>query len=130
MTTHEARKILETIKFLNHKFELRDHMGAATLVITVKAPDTRNRSSVVKVMHESAFHLDMIADANHLVLNVFEALTQTLKHEAAELFFVGELLPFDEHHGPKEQMRQQELIKAMFSHEPEQNNRPYRQDRH
>lgn len=129
MTKQEAKKILATIRFLNHKFDLQDHFGHTRLVISVRAPDTRDRTQIVKIMHQSDIHLEMIDDAYHFTSHVFEALAATLRHEAAELFFVGDLLPFDEHDSPEQKHSKQEIVKSMFTSEQKQNTAPFGQDR-
>lgn len=117
MNRQEVKDILASIKFLNFKFVLLDKLSHDILRIEIDAPDTRDRTTRIKVLHDMAIDIRSIYDANHLIAEVFDMVIRCLRHEAAELFSVNGILPFDEHYAPEQNNKQQELINKMFQRE-------------
>lgn len=131
MNLDQARKILSTIHFLHYQFSL-DSLGFMLgsdsrqekfqLNITVKAPDTRNRSKVETFIHGDVISLNDIDrwDASRFIHYIWKRVVATLTHEAGELFKVNGIDVYNEHESTAEKF---DIIATMFTPE-EQDLRP------
>jgi len=129
MNKDEARAVLAKIKFLDFKLELRDTFhDQYSLLIKMNSPDTRDRTQRIRILHEQPIDLAMCRDEQMLIILIFECILLCLRHEAAELFFVGNVLLFDEHDDHNQKAKKQELIKAMFTNEQAESTGIVRQD--
>lgn len=84
MTVNEANEILKGVKFLNHKFEMESEV---LLKISFVAPDSRDRNKIFRLAHRRTLYIAELKPKDFITA-VFNALAETLKHEAAELFSV------------------------------------------
>jgi len=124
MTLEHARDICAKIEFLHFRFRVEPfrvfHGGGesseiAFLVIEVDAPDTRDRSKNITVIHRGMFDPLVFDDKFSFVDFVFDRIAKCLRHEAAELFKVGGIDVFNEHSTYSEYETNKALIKTMFS---------------
>lgn len=122
MDIHEAKRILQTISFLHYKFDMREEAsGQITLLISLDAPDTRNRSQVMNFIHAATMSLQYL-DYKEFVHYVFERVMNTLRHEAGELFMVNGVDVYNQHEDEHQKLH---MVAAMYTKEFTLFGKPY-----
>ncbi len=113
MDLEQARLILKGIRFLHFKYELKESSDSILFIIHVEAPDTQDRSKIISVMHQASVTPDYLLYMNEktFIEFVFDRTICALRHEAGELFKVGDQDPFNEH---EDGGHKWPMIEAMF----------------
>ncbi len=111
MTVGQAKEIIKTIKFLNFKFSIEPISSTGcSIVVSTEAPDTRDRKKIVTINYKRQIRLISL-DTKDLILLVFDAVMNALKHEAGELFLVNNVDIFNEHNDRRQSMS---MVTRMF----------------
>lgn len=118
MEFYKAESILSTIKFLNFHYEIkRFGEDVYHIAINVKIPNTQNRKEIVDIIHMCPIILHHFYEEQQFIDHIFQITLNALKHEAGELFYVGEHTPYDEH---QDNSGKWPLIKAMLTKEKDE----------